>query len=73
MEKGGRHLASRRWQDFPWALRNEEKSREPAAQTQALAVLKVFVEGAAGSCWRGERSCQGTVGGGMERLLGPAL
>lgn len=54
VEKGGRHLASQRWQDFPWALRNEEKSREQAAETQGRAAPRAHLEGVAGLSWCGK-------------------
>ena len=44
---GGRPaLASRRQQDFPWPLRNDEKRGSRLLRLGALAVLKEYLEGA---------------------------
>lgn len=39
-------MALRRWQDFPWPLRNEEKRGSRRLRLGALAALKEYLEGA---------------------------
>nr|XP_010959887.1 PREDICTED: uncharacterized protein LOC105074112 [Camelus bactrianus] len=63
VKKEGRHLASRRWPDFPWDLEEYvEKNREQVAQTEGLGGAEGKFRRSAGLGWRGTCTRRGTAG-----------